>query len=182
MATGTWTSSGWNYYPCTIPPTHFADEPLFFLPITKKYVSLQTQRDSICLRKDNTINRKDGRAVECGGLENRWPARVRGFESLSFRTQSLTSSYKISLWDFFMSKKMHQKCSASKNSINIWRFQQLVLMATDPCSQPQPCHRKLWFRHSHMINATIYDIVRWLVFRVKILIEFPICLQNWHTA
>ena len=30
-------------------------------------------------------DRKDGRAVECGGLENRWPARVRGFESLSFR-------------------------------------------------------------------------------------------------
>src|SRR5262245_5352626 len=30
-------------------------------------------------------SRRVGRAVECGGLENRWPARVRGFESLTLR-------------------------------------------------------------------------------------------------
>src|SRR5439155_16949385 len=29
--------------------------------------------------------RSDGRVDEGGGLENRWPARVRGFESLSLR-------------------------------------------------------------------------------------------------
>ena len=29
--------------------------------------------------------RRDGRVVDCGGLENRWAARLRGFESLSLR-------------------------------------------------------------------------------------------------
>ena len=28
---------------------------------------------------------RDGRVVDCGGLENRWAARLRGFESLSLR-------------------------------------------------------------------------------------------------
>ena len=32
--------------------------------------------------------RRDGRAVECGGLENRWLSQVRGFESLSLRQTS----------------------------------------------------------------------------------------------
>ena len=31
------------------------------------------------------IARRDGRVVECGGLENRCTARYRGFESLSLR-------------------------------------------------------------------------------------------------
>ena len=40
-------------------------------------------------RKEKTstfaIARRDGRVVECGGLENRCTARYRGFESLSLR-------------------------------------------------------------------------------------------------
>ncbi len=32
---------------------------------------------------------RDGRVVECGGLENRCTARYRGFESLSLRKKNL---------------------------------------------------------------------------------------------
>ena len=36
--------------------------------------------------------RRDGRVVDCGGLENRWAARLRGFESLSLRLKFNTTS------------------------------------------------------------------------------------------
>ena len=32
--------------------------------------------------------RRDGRVVDCGGLENRWAERLRGFESLSLRKRN----------------------------------------------------------------------------------------------
>ena len=34
------------------------------------------------------IDRRDGRVVECGGLEIRCTARYRGFESLSLRKEA----------------------------------------------------------------------------------------------
>ena len=56
------------------------------------------QKSSIFLsyifgRKDKyttfaTAFRRDGRVVECGGLENRCPSRDRGFESLSLRKET----------------------------------------------------------------------------------------------
>ena len=36
----------------------------------------------ICTPKKPQKTQRSGRAVECGGLENRWTARFRGFESL----------------------------------------------------------------------------------------------------
>ena len=40
------------------------------------------------LKKVNYFCRwRDGRVVDCGGLENRWTERFRGFESLSFRSK-----------------------------------------------------------------------------------------------
>ncbi len=50
---------------------------------------------NICIVKKityfcNTI-RRDGRVVECGGLENRCTATYRGFESLSLRSDSKTN-------------------------------------------------------------------------------------------
>ena len=69
----------------------------------------------------NTIfaasKRRDGRAVECGGLENRWGSHLRGFESLSLRWYCLISHWKTDLWDFFIPKKMHQKCTESAQSV-----------------------------------------------------------------
>jgi len=37
------------------------------------------------IKKNVLLQRRDGRAVECGGLENHCTARYRGFESLSLR-------------------------------------------------------------------------------------------------
>ena len=39
-------------------------------------------------------NRRDGRVVECTGLENRRAARSRGFESLSLRQVGLRSDFR----------------------------------------------------------------------------------------
>ena len=36
--------------------------------------------------------RRDGRVVDCGGLENRWTERFRGFESLSLRNKRWKSA------------------------------------------------------------------------------------------
>ena len=36
--------------------------------------------------------RRDGRVVDCGGLENRWAERLRGFESLSLRNTKWRTS------------------------------------------------------------------------------------------
>ena len=35
------------------------------------------------------LQRRVGRVVDRGGLENRWPSRVRGFESLTLRSPSI---------------------------------------------------------------------------------------------
>ena len=44
--------------------------------------------------------RRDGRVVDCGGLENRWTARFRGFESLSLR--QTTKAENRSMSGFFI--------------------------------------------------------------------------------
>ena len=44
---------------------------------------------------------RDGRVVDCGGLENRCTARYRGFESLSLRKKS--GCVEIHVHFFFMS-------------------------------------------------------------------------------
>ena len=40
----------------------------------------------------NRFKRRDGRVVDCGGLENRWTERFRGFESLSLREEGRLGS------------------------------------------------------------------------------------------
>ena len=44
--------------------------------------------------------RRDGRVVDCGGLENRWAARLRGFESLSLRQKRKKASLNVVLFLF----------------------------------------------------------------------------------
>ncbi len=39
----------------------------------------------------HTLRRRDGRVVDCGGLENRCTVRYRGFESLSLRRYGCSS-------------------------------------------------------------------------------------------
>ena len=56
---------------------------------SKKYLQIFLRCDSIL------AYRRDGRAVECGGLENRWRATFPGFESLSLRQLPYPSYYKI---------------------------------------------------------------------------------------
>ena len=45
---------------------------------------------------------RDGRVVDCGGLENRCAARHRGFESLSLRSDRDLISLIITSWVFFL--------------------------------------------------------------------------------
>lgn len=51
------------------------------LVVTEKAVSLHR------LKKKDTLWR-DGRVIDCSGLENRRTARYRGFESLSLRQKN----------------------------------------------------------------------------------------------
>ena len=62
------------------------------------------------------FNRRDGRVVDCIGLENRRTERYRGFESLSLRSQ--------------------RKESAEK-SVDSFFF---ILLAAPPNSSPFSCH------------------------------------------
>ena len=64
--------------------------------------------------------RRDGRVVDCGGLENRCAARLRGFESLSLRDKAIVKEVnpcKLNICrDFFLShryKIMHFNTSFS---------------------------------------------------------------------
>ncbi len=43
----------------------------------------------VAVRLTFAAHRRDGRVVDCGGLENRCTARYRGFESLHFRNIGL---------------------------------------------------------------------------------------------
>ena len=56
---------------------------------------------------------RDGRVVDCGGLENRWTERFRGFESLFLRrtywtemVSERTKSYKSMICGFFYCPKV----------------------------------------------------------------------------
>ncbi len=49
----------------------FCPSDTFFLPCQSNFVYLQNQTHQRNLCKRLADNRKDGRAVECGGLENR---------------------------------------------------------------------------------------------------------------
>ena len=44
-----------------------------------------------------SLHRRDGRVVDCGGLENRCTARYRGFESLSLRNASRKQSGRVQM-------------------------------------------------------------------------------------
>ena len=46
------------------------------------------------------LPRRVGRVVDCGGLENRWTARFRGFESLTLRQNKLKASRKAGFFAF----------------------------------------------------------------------------------
>ena len=54
---------------------------------------LQNHFHLILHPKLNIFRWRDGRAVECGGLENRWWATIRGFESLSLRQKKIVRTY-----------------------------------------------------------------------------------------
>ena len=49
-------------------------------------------------------HRRDGRVVECGGLEIRCTARYRGFESLSLRKQGCKSA-SYAIYTLFYTRK-----------------------------------------------------------------------------
>ena len=59
----------------------------------------KNRRTFASLMKTSTLENevwRDGRVVDCGGLENRCTARYRGFESLSLRNKGCkSSSYEI---------------------------------------------------------------------------------------
>ena len=50
------------------------------------------------------IDRRDGRVVECGGLEIRCTARYRGFESLSLRNKGCKSA-SYAIYTLFYTRK-----------------------------------------------------------------------------
>ena len=58
--------------------------------------------------------RRDGRVVDCGGLENRWTERFRGFESLSLRKQGCKSAG-YAIYTLFYTQKLSFTVSIPKS-------------------------------------------------------------------
>ena len=71
--------------------------------------------------------RRDGRAVECGGLENRWGVSLRGFESLSLRRNRFPKCSKrvnLGVYTFFLSlSSSHWFSELEKIKCIIFRYQ-----------------------------------------------------------
>ena len=71
------------------------------------------------------LRRRNGRAVECGGLENRCTVRYRGFESLFLRKKNLSSllgrffCFKRRKLSVFVREKTKKYQLATKQA---WRF------------------------------------------------------------
>ena len=59
---------------------------------------------NFCRKKKNIYlcPRRDGRVVECGGLENRWSESFRGFESLSLRHKESLQDVEFQPCRFFL--------------------------------------------------------------------------------
>ena len=77
--------------------------------ITKTLVDSKIRCTFASLFKRSTLPKefwRDGRVVDCGGLENRCTARYRGFESLSLRQKSCKSSTCNSF--FIYSKRLNE--------------------------------------------------------------------------
>ena len=86
----------------------------FFWKKTEKGLRVSKNTSTFAsLLKRNTYNKhwKGGRVVDYSGLENRRAERHRGFESLPFRSESPARYWLSILQDFFVPKKMHQKCT-----------------------------------------------------------------------
>ena len=65
--------------------------------------------------------RRDGRVVECGGLEIRCTARYRGFESLSLRNKGCKSAGYAICALFYIRNFASNKTSTQNNFLG-WRF------------------------------------------------------------
>ena len=71
--------------------------------------------------------RRDGRVVDCGGLENRWAARLRGFESLSLRNKH---------WKSVICESCTRICT--RNALN-FHIRGVFLCPTARVFRVQPC-------------------------------------------
>ena len=61
---------------------------------------------------------RDGRAVECGGLENRWGSHLRGFESLSLRPNPADRKAGFFLWKGKRGKSVYLRAFPYSSSRN----------------------------------------------------------------
>ena len=72
---------------------------IFLKNFPETFADSKISRTFASLLKKSASRKKfwrDGRVVDCGGLENRCTARYRGFESLSLRSKGCkSSSYEI---------------------------------------------------------------------------------------
>ena len=85
----------------------------FFLKNRAAAIAQLEKTCYLCTCKSESIFWRDGRVVDCGGLENRWGSHLRGFESLSLRwtywtemVSKRTKSYKSMICGFFYCPKV----------------------------------------------------------------------------
>ena len=74
--------------------------------------------------------RRDGRVVDCGGLENRWTARFRGFESLSLRWKKTYKKLSLNLVGFFCAQKVAPKMHRPRFYALLRAFFKLIYLNT----------------------------------------------------
>ncbi len=83
----------------------------------------------------STTSWRDGRVVECTGLENRQSARAPGFESLSLRHLKTTTSFRGSF--YFMEGIRIGTVRSTKNALN--GILRVTRGGSRPEERPNPC-------------------------------------------
>ena len=114
---------------------------------------------------------RDGRVVDCGGLENRWAERLRGFESLSLRRMALRflqNGHQKSL-----QKQIIVVGSRSYNDFSLYAVHRLDGLPLEPNSHQsvkfcyRNCYTKLDVAISVAVTAVTLDGKAWIMTRRK---------------